>query len=607
MLSSEQKLGTKNAEEFKNKSSAFSMLPALALALPFVDNVWIGLSATGLAFASAYYASASVEAVKPAPLIDRYEYNDPGDCEIPKQIFMGDAMSFDDYLTSVDVYKREKKAAKMDVGLQVNFMADHYDKFTPFFLSDDLLKRHCAVLGSTGLGKSELFMSALFQNAARGGGGILLDAKGDSKMHSRVQDFMRRIGREDDMMFINFDNPALSHTYNPLLYGNVRQTISTTMKLNNSKEEYFRNLNRNSLVAAVVCLQNQKNKTAFAFSDLATIFKDVYLFFELFQSMDPAAKEDKEIVWLYLKRWIDENAKDGIRFDDKLYKERLDGLATIMMDFSHSEYRRILNDYSPDIELKQAILENKVIVISTPALADKEGTVLFGKLFIADLARAIGQIQMDKKEATPPYMVFLDEFGSFKDPSHTDLFQLARSAGISLWLSVQSKAFLDDEGPAFAEQILSNCWHQIYFDIRDQKSREFAAGLAGKTIRHFETKSSSSGFGYGHKNSETGQVRQENESSSSSTGTRELREDLILPEHFTMNEGDAIMVGKFGTFRMRLPILEYAEESKDISEIVLPYFDKPTVAGLHLMEKVLQSDKAMISDLDDALRQRNNN
>ena len=47
-----------------------------------------------------------------------------------------------------------------------------------------------------------------------------------------------------------------------------------------------------------------------------------------------------------------------------------------MLDFSHSEYKRVLNDYSPDLELKSAILGNKIIVVVIPALQDKEGGIV---------------------------------------------------------------------------------------------------------------------------------------------------------------------------------------------------------------------------------------
>jgi len=604
MDSAERAAAREQSDTYLRKATGFALLPTLALAMPFLSATTIAIAAAGCAIAAAIYKVRASQIEIPKPLIPSYQYTAPTDCRLNQQLFLGNAIAFDDYLSSLDNFVEQNNINKIDNEVKEHHMTTLEDHMAPFFIEDELLMRHVFVCGSTGLGKSELFLSTLFCNAARGGGGIILDAKGDSKMHARIQHFMKKIGRDDDMMFVNFDNPDLSHTYNPLLFGNVRQTISTTMKLNNSKEEYFRNLNRTALVAAVICLQNQDNAPAFAFSDLAVLFKDVYRFFELYESMDETKKEDREIVWLFLKRWVDENKKEGIGFDDKLYKDRLDGLATIMTDFSHSEYRRILNDYSPDIELKQAILENKVIVISMPALSDKEGSVLFGKLFIADLARAIGQIQNERKKANPPFPIFLDEYGSFKDSSHAELFQLARSAGISLWLSVQSKAFLDDEGPAFAEQILSNCWHQLYFDVQDPKSRQFAADLAGKAIRKFSTKSSSKGFGFGHKNSDSGQIRQENNSNSSSVGHRELREDLLLPEHFAMNAGDAIMVGKFGTFRMRLPILHFEDEPKNIDEIVLPYFDKPKVSGLSLMDHVLKDDKQLIEALSAVTRSR---
>jgi len=600
MASTEQQRAQSSAKAFKLRSQSMLGLSLLAAGLPFAPMPLIASGGLLLGAKSASLYARSKKRDQKRNIDRRFKHLLPKDGEMSKQLYLGHAMDFLEYSDNVESFMEHKDIGKYDYEVKKRYDAYAFQKMEPFNLSNDLQTRHMALLGSTGVGKTEFLLAMLSQQLKRGGGALIFDAKGADETLAKINELCRLAGREDDLFFINPDRPQISHTYNPLLYGSVRQVISTTMKLTSKGgQEYFRNLSRMALVAAVVCLQSQPGRPAFNFTDLAVIFSDVKHFFELFNSMDknPEYKENRQFVWTYLKNWLIDTRDGETVFNEALYRERLNGLQTTMMDFSHTEYRHILNDYSPDIELKQVIMENRIVVISLPALSDREGATIFGKLVLADLARAIGQLQSERTKPQHPFMAFMDEYGSIKDESHQDLFQLARSANIFLCLSVQSKGFLDNEDKVFADNVLSNCWTHVYLDVRDPNTRENAAKLAGKTIREFKTESDSESFAYSNKNSESGQIRQENTSLSKSSGFKQTREDILMPEDFNAEPGEAIIVAKYGVMKIRLPMVKFAKTPASVDEITLPYYEKAPRHGLNLMPQVLKRDKALIEQL----------
>lgn len=591
------------AEKLKQRAKNYFTLSLLSFALPFAVLPVAAAVGAALGWMAATNQKDLNKKQSVSPLDKRFKMIEPKDGQITPCIYLGQAMDFIDYKDGLEAYQPTQHDLR-GAALKERYDAEIFDSMESMFLSDDMQTRHAMLAGSTGVGKTEFLLSMLVQQLKRGGGAMIFDAKGEDALLAKINYLCEKFGRGDDLFFINPDRPHISHTYNCLLQGNVRQVISTTMKLTGkSKEEFFRNEARKALTAAIVCLQSQPNKPAFSFSDLAVLFSDIKIFLRLFKRIPttPEFNDDREFVWAFLKNSVTYDREGEPMFNEQRYKEILSGLQTTMMDFSHTEYRKILNDYSPDIEMRQSILDNKIIVISVPALSDKEGASILGKLVLADVARAIGQLQSERNYPLVPYMVFLDEYGSIKDESHTDLFQLARSANIFLLLAVQAKSFLDDESLIFADKLLTNCWTHIYLDVRDPQTRENAAKLAGKTIRAFKTQTESSGAGYGNKNSETGAIRQESMSQSTSSGYKETREDILMPEDFTGEPGEAIIIGKYGTLKARLPIVEFAEDPPPVDEINLPYFEKPVVPGLDLMSMQLKNDKQLI----DALSRRN--
>lgn len=580
--------------------------PYLAAALPFVPSYVTGAigAALGAIGGQKHRTSRLIE--EPSPLTERLRFKVPAEPGVVDRVYVGHAMD-------LEAFKGMQAAAEDRVGQFTGaqakaFKTDAISRMEALFLSDDLLTRHIFVSGSSGLGKSVFFQSMEFQQIARGGGLIRFDAKGDAESAARTYAICKALGRENDLMWFNLDRTAISHTYNPLRGANVRELTSSLMKLYgevNPSNEFFGKMARNALIAGLTCLNEQVPPLAINLSDLAALFSSPSLLLRYYQRMPQNTEEQrraKEFVFTFVNQFIvTKQTRDGIvhEFADGKYTEALRGLTASLLDFSHSEWRVLANSYSPDINLYDAILDQKIVMISLPALADRESARLFGRLFVADLARAVGELYNRGERSLIPYLVMMDEYGSIADSSHTELWAQARGANVGLMAAVQGRGFLDQIDKTFTNNLITNAWTHMYFSQQDAESQQLAAKLAGTVVNRMATESVSTSFGKSFANSETGMLNDESHGKSSSIGFREDREDKILPEDFQLTEGEALMVSKFGTFRMFLPNGVFTVPVPPIGHesVNLPRYKQPDVPGYNLMSLVRNQEEYRVEDI----------
>lgn len=79
-----------------------------------------------------------------------------------------------------------------------------FENFKEIWLSDDDLRKHMLIIGSTGSGKSEALKS-IFYNALNWSSGFFIaDGKADNKLPTDVYTMVRSNGRDADMLVLNF-------------------------------------------------------------------------------------------------------------------------------------------------------------------------------------------------------------------------------------------------------------------------------------------------------------------------------------------------------------------------------------------------------------------
>lgn len=79
-----------------------------------------------------------------------------------------------------------------------------YESFKEVWLADDDLRKHMLILGSTGSGKSETLKSIFFNALAWSSGFFIADGKADNKLPVDVYSMVRSLGRDPDLLILNF-------------------------------------------------------------------------------------------------------------------------------------------------------------------------------------------------------------------------------------------------------------------------------------------------------------------------------------------------------------------------------------------------------------------
>ena len=100
------------------------------------------------------------------------------------------------------------------------------------------------IFGSTGSGKTEALVSIAYNALLQGSGFIYVDGKGDNSLFAKIFSMVRSMGREDDMLLINFMTGArdivgpqkkrLSNTMNPFCNGSSSMLSQLVVSLMDS-------------------------------------------------------------------------------------------------------------------------------------------------------------------------------------------------------------------------------------------------------------------------------------------------------------------------------------------------------------------------------------
>jgi intracellular multiplication protein IcmO len=79
-----------------------------------------------------------------------------------------------------------------------------YENFKEIWASDDDLRKHMLILGSTGSGKSETLKSLFFNALCWSSGFFIADGKADNKLPTDVFTMVRSVGMDDNLLTLNF-------------------------------------------------------------------------------------------------------------------------------------------------------------------------------------------------------------------------------------------------------------------------------------------------------------------------------------------------------------------------------------------------------------------
>lgn len=416
------------------------------------------------------------------------------------------------------------------------------------WFSNTDMRTHALIFGSTGSGKTEALLSIAFNALAQGSGFIYVDGKGDNSLFAKVFAMVRSMGREDDLLLINFMTGAsdiigpqeviLSNTMNPFAAGSssmLSQLVVSLMDSGSSGGNSDGDMWKGRAISFVEALMRPlvwMRDRGYLLLEAGLIRR--YFTLDVLEEM------------LYDKKVIDQNNNLTIMPEPLPFEVRdpLENYLATLPGYQKSEkgkqsgkvfeqhgyitmqltrifgsladvYSHIIRTNLAEVDFHDVVLNRRILVVLLPALEKSPDELAnLGKLIIASLkamlASGLGSavegdyrdvIERKPTNSKTPFLCVLDEYGYYAVKGFAVVPAQARSLGFSVIFAGQDLPAFQKAGKEEAASICANTNIKICMKLEDPvETWDFFQKTAGESYisvaRNFSRQSASGALHY---------------------------------------------------------------------------------------------------------------
>ncbi|MCP8352370.1 TraM recognition domain-containing protein [Candidatus Synchoanobacter obligatus] len=379
------------------------------------------------------------------------------------------------------------------------------------WFGDSDMRTHVLIFGSTGSGKTVFLVSLAFNALVQSSGFIYVDGKGDNSLYSSVFSIVRFLGREDDLLLINFMTGAkdivgpqekrLSNTLNPFATGSSSMLANlVTGMMDSSSGSGDGDMWKGRAIAFVEALL----KVLVAMRDAGHILLDAntirnYFSLERLEAMaDNVFMRDngeysidmsnlpsvvKEPVMNYLSTLPGYNKERKGQQVSQVFEQH--GYITMQLTRVFTSladtYGHILRTDLAEVDLQDVVLNRRILVVLLPALEKSPDELSnLGKVVIASMrsmmASGLGDsVEGDYRDlivrkptnAETPFLCILDEYGYYAVKGFAVVPAQARSLGFSVVFAGQDLPAFQKASKEEAASIGANTNIKICMKLED--------------------------------------------------------------------------------------------------------------------------------------------
>jgi intracellular multiplication protein IcmO len=412
-------------------------------------------------------------------------------------------------------------------GQGIAFFGNERNTNEELWFSNDDLRTHTLVFGSTGSGKTEFLVSLAFNSLLAGSGFIYIDGKGDNSLFAKIFSMVRAVGRDDDMLLVNFMTGArdiigpqvsrLSNTMNPFAHGSSGMVTNLVVSLMDGGSEggsgdmwKGRAINFVESLMKMLCYMRDQGHLLL---DANTI-RDYFMIDKLesmvvdkkFPLLNSETKIDisdiPALVSEPLKSYIMNLPGYNIRNKGRQAGEVLEQHGFITMQLTRvfgslaDAYGHIIRTNLAEVDLKDVVLNRRILVVLLPALEKSpEELSNLGKIIVASLkammASGLGDtVEGDYRDvilrkptnSLSPYVCIMDEYGYYAVKGFAVVPAQARSLGFAAVFAGQDLPAFQKASKEEAASIGANCNIKICMKLEDpQETWEYFNKVAGET------------------------------------------------------------------------------------------------------------------------------
>lgn len=330
---------------------------------------------------------------------------------------------------------------------------------------------HTQIIASTGRGKTKsVILPWLCRDIYRGKSVLLIDGKGDRELIPVIEDIAHYTNPDLPVHVFDIGNPDTSCTTNPLAFGGAQQITDRIFTAFTFDDPYYKSVQYDATGSVIALLQSVEREPI------------------TFQSLYQALSDD-DVLTGHLSRTADttvaKKLTQFLQLPKRDRQEKLSGILSQLAPFATGELAPLVNgpvDGQPFCTVAEVIEPDvfetqRIFIILIPTLLYQDIGHQLGKLFLQELASAIGQRASTGRNPFLP--VFLDEFSSFVYQGFGNILNKARSSGVALHLSHQSIGDLAMVSDAFANVINTNTNVKCLLGLNDPETADFFAKHIG--------------------------------------------------------------------------------------------------------------------------------
>ncbi len=409
----------------------------------------------------------------------------------------------------------------------ISFFGNTIENNEELWFNNEDMRTHVLMFGSTGSGKTEALVSIAYNALLQGSGFIYVDGKGDNTLFAKIFSMCRSMGREDDVLLINFMTGArdivgpqlkrLSNTMNPFANGSssmLSQLVVSLMDSGSATPDGDMWKGRaivfvEALMKVLVYMRDQGHvlldantiRNYFILERLEAMAIDKQFIRDNMESVDISAAPSSvmEPIYNYV---INLPGYDKSR-KGKQVSQVLEQHGFITMQLTRvfgslaDTYSHIIRTNLPEVDFKDVVLNRRILVVLLPALEKSPDELSnLGKVIIASLkammAAGLGEdvegtyqelIKRKPTNALTPFLCIMDEYGYYAVKGFAVVPAQARSLGFSAIFAGQDLPAFQKASKEEAASIGANTNIKICMKLEDPtETWEFFSKSAGEAF-----------------------------------------------------------------------------------------------------------------------------
>ena len=382
-------------------------------------------------------------------------------------------------------------------------------------------RTHVLYLGTTGAGKTEGLKSMVTNALTWGSGFVYVDGKADTDLWSSLSSLVRRFGRDDDLLVLNYmtgnsDVRAPSNTMNPFSSGSASYLVNMLVSLMPEAEgdNAMWKERAVSLVSSIMPALTWKRD----YQDIPMSVRSIRDYLTLPNVIKLARDEAlPDTIRAGLNSYLDtlpgfiadaydDNGKvkppgpDTPQYNTETASQQHGYLA---MQFTRSlqslgdDYGYIFDTQAADVDMVDVVLNRRILIVLIPAL-EKSGDEVanLGKIVSATMKGMMGStlgstvegssetvIENKPTHSATPFMTVFDEVGYYTAQGMAVMAAQARSLGFCLVFSGQDLPAMKKRVREEANSIVGNCNIKIFGKLEDPtETKDFFEKTVGSAM-----------------------------------------------------------------------------------------------------------------------------